>query len=84
MSKPVYIEVEPMGRWGRYPTFPGKVGTHASCCLIIKRTRKFYVGQRIEFAMEHELRGVSKSFGIHKWHNGYIWKIEDRIFVNYV
>ena len=83
MSEPVYIPVEPMGRWGRFPTYPGKVGTHSSCCLLIKRTRKFHVGQRIEFALEHELRGLSKGMSF-RWHTGIIWKIEERIFVNYV
>lgn len=78
------ITVSPIGRWGRRPTYAGKVGTHSSCCLIIKRARTFYVEQRIEFAIEHELRGCSTGMAP-KWSVGIIWKIEDgRIFVNYV
>ena len=79
-----YIVVSPIGRWGRFPTYAGKVGTGSSCCLLIKRTRTFYVEQRIEFAIEHELRGMSTSIAP-RWNEGIIWKIEDeRLFVNYV
>lgn len=79
-----HITVEPIGQWGRFPTFAGKVGTHSSCCLLIKRVRKFHVEQRIEFAIEHELRGCSKGIAP-RWKTGIIWKIEDdRIFVNLV
>lgn len=84
MSERKYIVVSPIGRWGRFPTFAGKVGTGSSCCLLIKRARRFYVEQRIEFAMEHELRGCSTGMSF-RWHVGIIWKIEDeRLFVNYV
>lgn len=83
-EKPDWIYVPPMDRWGRYPTYPAKVGTHSSSCMLVKRTRMFYVGQRIEFALEHELRGMSKSMAP-RWRTGIIWKIEDgRLFVNNV
>lgn len=76
------IEVEPVGRWGRYTTYLAKVGTFSSCIVLVKRVRKFHVTQRIEFAEEHALRGCSKGIAP-QWRTGYIWKIEDnRLFIS--
>lgn len=74
--------VTPIGRRGRQPTYQAKVGTMGSSVVVIKRARKFKVGQRIEFAETHDLNGCSVSMAP-KWRTGTIWLIEDdRLFIN--
>lgn len=76
------IEVTPVGRWGKFPTYDAKVGTFSGCRILIKRARKFTIGQRIEYAEEQNLRGMSTGC-TPTWQPGKIWDIQDnRIFVN--
>lgn len=72
-----------VGSWGRLPTYQAKVGTGSSCCVVIKRARKFHVEQRVEFADIEDLRGMCVGMAP-KWRPGLIWKIEDdRLFISY-
>lgn len=50
--------------------------------MVVKRDRKFYVGQFIYYANEYDLRGMSTGC-TPPWERGRIWKIEDnRLFIN--
>ena len=72
----------PVGRWGRFPTYQAKVGTMPGTTIVVKRARKFHVDQWINFADVCDLRGMSTGM-TPRWRGGIIWKIEDnRIFVN--
>lgn len=74
--------VTPVGRRGQQPTYQAKIGTMSGSIIIVKRARKFKVGQRIEFADTLDLRGCSVSVAP-KWRTGTIWLIEDdRLFIN--
>ena len=83
MKKPETIAVQPcLARWGRFPTYLAKVGTMGSTCIVVKRTRRFHVGQSIQFAETSDLTGMCKGMPP-RWRYGDIWKIEDdRLFVN--
>ena len=85
------IALEPDGRWGRFLTFPAKVGTGPACCVLVRGKRKFYdgqnlhcrfqVGERVHYINERDLAGTSKGM-TPRWHTGIIWKIEgDRLFI---
>lgn len=79
-AKPV--EIEPVGKWGKYNEYLAKVGTFSGCIVLIKRVRKFLEGQRIEYCDTKDLRGMAKGFPP-KWESGRIWKIEDgRLFIS--
>lgn len=78
------IAVSPVGRWGRFPTFQAKVGTGSSSCILVRRTRRFSVGQFIAFAEEHHLAGMATGC-TPKWRRGRVWKIEDdRLFIELI
>ncbi len=78
------IKLTPIGRRGRQPTYQAKVGTHSSTVVIVKRAREFVVGQRIEFAETHLLRGCSVGVAP-RWIKGRVWRIEDnRLFIDLV
>jgi hypothetical protein len=75
------IAIQTVGRWGRRPLYAAKIGSGSSACVVVKRARKFAVEQRIEFANERDLRGMSTG-QTPKWRVGYIWLIEDeRLFI---
>lgn len=70
-----------IGRWGRQPTFQAKIGTGPSAVVIVRRTRRFKVGQHIQFADIHDLSGMCVGC-TPKWRGGHIYKIEnDRLFI---
>ena len=76
------IPVTPVGHHGRMPTFQAKIGTLSSTCIVVKRTRKFYVGQAIEFAELSDLSGMCVGVAP-RWRHGIVWKIEDdRLFID--
>ncbi len=80
-TKPETTTVATVGRWGKFPTFAAKVGTMAGSNVLVKRARAFYVNQRIDFAEEHHLAGMSVGMAP-KWRHGSIWKIEnDRLYI---
>lgn len=67
--------------WGRRPTYSAKVGTRGSTVVIVKRVRKFFVGQSIEFCELSSLRGMSKGC-TPPWKRGTVYKIDDnRLFI---
>ena len=68
-------------RWGRYALYDAKIGSHPSAVILVKRTRRFRVGQRIYFANIDDCRGMSKSC-TPAWKSAMVWKIEDdRLFL---
>jgi hypothetical protein len=76
------VKLEPIGRWGRYPTFQAKVGTLGSTCVLIRRQRAFSEGDVIRYCEEHHLKGMGKSC-TPIWQPGRIWKIEgDCLFIS--
>lgn len=67
--------------WGRFPLYSAKIGTGPSNCIIVKRARRFFVGQRIEYSTLNDLQGRSTGC-TPTWTSGVIWKIEgDRLYV---
>lgn len=73
--------IEPVGHWGRRPYYSAKVGTGPGTLILVKRARKFSVGQRIDFCDTSVVRGMSTGC-TPKWDGGKIWKIEhNRLFV---
>lgn len=69
--------ITPTYYFGRQPIYQVKIGTMPGSLAIIKRVRKFYPKQRIEFA---ELEKNNRSPP--KWQGGIVDKVEfDRIFI---
>lgn len=76
------VSVESYGHRGHRPIYAAKIGTGPSASIVVKRARKFYVGQPIEFADTWELRGQSVGC-TPRWKPGRVWKIEDnRLFID--
>jgi hypothetical protein len=76
------VKLEPIGRWGKHPTFAAKIGTYSSACVLIRRKRQFREGDALYFCDERDLKGMSKSC-TPVWKFGRIWKIEgDRLFIS--
>lgn len=71
-----------LNRWGRFPLFDAKISTGPSSLVIVRRARKFHVGQLIWFVEWSDLRGMC--IGVTPpWRRGTIWKIEnERLFIN--
>lgn len=72
------LALAPVGAFRRWKTWVAKVGTHSSCRVLIKRDRKFCVGQRIEFLEEY----FAKMYGhgvTPRWESGRIWKISNDV-----
>lgn len=77
-------QVVAINHWGRQPLYQAKIGTLPGSLIMVRRARKFYVEQRIEFAELDDVRGMSVGMSP-KWQHGIIWKIEgNRLFVNRV
>lgn len=75
------LTVAPISHWGRQPLYSAKVGTTASNLVMIRRVRRFSVGQQIFFATLSEVEGMSVGCTPH-WRSGHIWKIEsNRLFI---
>lgn len=75
------IEIKPVSKWGKRPLYAAKIGTYGSALVLVKRVRKFYVGQQIKYADSNSLRGMSVGC-MPNWQNGRIWLIEDnRLFI---
>lgn len=75
------MKLVPAGRRGRMPTFYAKVGTMSGSVIVVKRTRDFEVGQKIQFAEIRDLEGCSVGMAP-RWRGGEIWKIDDnRLFI---
>lgn len=73
--------VTPISRWGRQPLYLAKIGTGPSDLIMVKRQRKFRVGQRLQFATIEDVRGMCVGC-TPRWRGGIAWKIEDnRLYV---
>lgn len=74
-------DVTPISYWGRKPLYSAKIGTTASNLIMVRRVRKFHVGQSIMFAAISDVQGMSIGC-TPAWRSGNIWKIEaNRLFV---
>lgn len=70
-------------KWGRFPMFFAKVGTGPSDLVIVRKVRKFFVGQRINFVRSDDVKGMKKGSSPDWWRVGIVWKIEDnRLFIS--
>ena len=78
------IAVTPVNMWwGRQPLYQAKVGTGSSCLVMVRRSRKFYVGQFIAFCTLQDVAGMSVGV-TPPWRRGRITKIDerwDRLFI---
>ena len=73
--------VMPISNWGRQPLYQAKIGTGPSALIMVKRQRKFHVGQRLKLAAREDVRGMCVGC-TPKWRSGIVWKIEsDRLYV---
>ena len=73
--------VMPISRWGKQPLYQAKIGTGPSALIMVKRQRRFHVGQRLQFADREDVRGMCVGC-TPKWRGGIVWKIEsDRLYV---
>lgn len=81
-SRPVAIAIAHCGFRGKRPIYAAKLGTGASTSIVVKRARKFFAGQTIEYAETWDLR--SQSIGVTpKWKTGLISSIQnDRLFIS--
>ena len=70
--------IEPHSYWGRKPVFLSKVGTGPSTLVLIKRVRKFHVGQHIEFCNRRDVDGMCVG-GTPKWKHGHIYDIRNEM-----
>ena len=67
--------------WGRRPTFQAKIGTGPSAVVIVRRSRKFRVGQYIQFAELGDVAGMCVGC-TPRWRHGHIYKIDhSRLFI---
>jgi len=71
---PLGIELERVGRWGRQPLYAAKVGTFGSTVIMVKRARKFYVGQRIQYCATRDTEGMATSC-TPPWRGGIITEV---------
>ena len=75
------IDVTPIGLHGRFPTYQAKIGTGSSAVVIIRRVRRFSLGQRIQFANIDDLMGQCVGCAS-RWRTGIIWDIMDnRLYI---
>ena len=76
-------DIIPTRYWGKKPMYVAKVGTGPTTIILIKRARKFSVGQRIEFCLEDDVRGMSVGTTPH-WRHGRIWDVKGGyLFIEY-
>ena len=76
------VQIPSFGRWGRFPLFVAKIGTMSSSTIIVKRDRRFYKGQTIQFCKREELEGRRVGCAP-KWQHGYVWQVDDgRLFID--
>lgn len=74
-------DVQPISWWGRKPLYSAKIGTTSSNLIMVRRVRRFRVGQSIMFAAIADVEGMSVGC-TPPWRSGNIWKIENnRLFV---
>ena len=67
---------------GKRPLYAAKIGTHGSTLILVKRARRFQIGQRIQFAELSDVSGMAVGMAP-RWRHGIIWKIEQEwLFVN--
>lgn len=86
MKDPV-IAINPVSRRGKYLVWSAKVGTGPSDLVLIKRTRVFTVGKRIEFVKTRDLEGMSVGCAPQRWSLGRITEINEQtgmLFISFI
>lgn len=74
-------EIYPVSNWGRKELFQAKVGTLSSTLVMVRRIRKFHVGQFIRFAELKDVDGMSIGC-TPPWRGGVITRIDgNRLFI---
>jgi hypothetical protein len=67
-------QILPVSYWGRKPVYLAKVGTGPSTLVLIKRVRKFKVGQYIYFCNRRDVEGMRVGT-TPRWKSGHIYDI---------
>ncbi len=76
--------VRPAGYWDKRPYYPAKVGDGPETLVLIKRARKFSVGQSIKFCRRGETLHIRAGMAF-TWSCGRIFKIENgRLFIEHM
>lgn len=74
-------EVFPVSNWGRKQLYQAKVGTLGSTLVMVRRVRKFHVGQSIRFAELKDVDGMCVGC-TPSWRGGVIHRIDDnRLYI---